>query len=107
MNAKDYIEETERSIAAIDHWCGQDHGPRGYDMALVKAHLKRLQTKLDLAIAGKIFAEGRVVGADEIKRLQEALDDLLETCEMNGMHDDHVYQRCKAIHAASVKEEGK
>lgn len=26
-----------------------------------------------------------------------ALDDLLETCELNGMHDDAAYKRSKAV----------
>lgn len=32
-----------------------------------------------------------------ISLLIEALDDLLETCELNGMHDDKTYQRNKEI----------
>ena len=37
------------------------------------------------------------LAAREIERLIEALDDLLETCELNGMHGDKTYQRSKAV----------
>ena len=40
--------------------------------------------------------------ADEVERLQRALDDLLETCELNGMHTDVTYQQCKAVYLSSV-----
>lgn len=35
---------------------------------------------------------------EERELLLNALDDLLETCELNGMHEDKTYQICKAIY---------
>lgn len=47
-----YKEETDRCIAVIDYWCDPSCSPIDRDMMLVKAHLIRLQARVDCLESG-------------------------------------------------------